>query len=159
MQAVCLGAKAHAGVSGFMACNIHAEVSRSGLTGLEGNTAPWQSQIGIQDCAEGTWGFPLNMLMSYTAGQSDSGGTSGPLQEAAERTSSAEGSLSQAGQPTMPRRGARSLSVGQLDGLMGQLAAMSDDKSRKDLLGEPTPLICPGCCLLSMPSAWADQCM
>lgn len=39
----------------------------------------------------------------------------------------------------MPRRGARSLSAGQLDGLMGQLAVMSDDKSRKDFLGEPTP--------------------
>ena len=35
----------------------------------------------------------------------------------------------------MPLPGARSLSDGQLDSLMGQLASMPDEKGRKDLLG------------------------
>lgn len=70
-----------------------------------------------------------------SAGLNDSGPT-GSLQEAAEGESSNESSLAQGGQPTMPRPGARSLSDGQLDGLMGQLASMNNDKMRKDLLGE-----------------------
>ncbi len=45
--------------------------------------------------------------------------------------------MAQPGPPTMPRPGARCLSDGQLDGLMGQLAPMHDDKMRKDLLGQP----------------------
>ncbi len=70
------------------------------------------------------------------AGPSDNSGATGSLQEAAERTSSTEDSLAQPGPPTMPRPGARCLSDGQLDGLMGQLAPMHDDKMRKDLLGQ-----------------------
>ena len=46
----------------------------------------------------------------------------------------------------MPRPGARSLSDGQLDGLMGQLAFMNNDKMRKDLLGE-SPVASSGRCL------------
>ena len=70
------------------------------------------------------------------AGQSDrDSGPAGSLQEAAERASSTEGSLAQAGEPSMPLPGARSLSDGQLDSLMGQLAGMPDEKGRKDLLG------------------------
>ena len=70
------------------------------------------------------------------AGQSDrDSGPTGSLQEAAERASSTEGSLVQAGEPSMPLPGARSLSDGQLDSLMGQLAGMPDEKGRKDLLG------------------------
>ncbi|CAL5228112.1 g11188 [Coccomyxa viridis] len=69
------------------------------------------------------------------SGPSDNSGATGSLQEAAERTSSTEDSLAQPGPPTMPRPGAQCLSDGQLDGLMGQLAPMHDDKMRKDLLG------------------------
>ena len=77
------------------------------------------------------------------AGQSDrDSGPTGSLQEAAERASSTEGSLAQAGEPSMPLPGARSLSDGQPDSLMGQLAGMPDEKGRKDLLGVCTPVCC-----------------
>ena len=59
-----------------------------------------------------------------------------------ERASSTEGSLAQAGEPSMPLPGARSLSDGQLDSLMGQLAGMPDEKGRKDLLGMHTIAYC-----------------
>lgn len=63
----------------------------------------------------------------------DNSGPAGSLQEAAERESSTEGSLTLPGQPGLPR--GRSLSDRQLDAVTGQLACMTDDKSRKDLLG------------------------
>ena len=49
----------------------------------------------------------------------------------------------------MPLPGARSLSDGQLDSLMGQLAGMPDEKGRKDLLG----VCAPACCRCSWPLA------
>ena len=92
----------------------------------------------------------LTSIGTCCTGLSDrDSGPTGSLQEAAERASSTEGSLAQAGEGSMPLPGARSLSDGQLDSLMGQLAGMPDEKGRKDLLG----VCAPACCRCSWPLA------
>ena len=94
------------------------------------------------------------------AGQSDrDSGPTGSLQEAAEHASSTEGSLVQAGEPSMPLPGARSLSDGQLDSLMGQLAGMPDEKGRKDLLGMNTVACCDCSGALTHPAVPFGNCL